>query len=147
LKEVLENLVGNAVKYSPHGGHVFVRLAPVNFPAAERSAPGSPAAEAAIEERPTLVLPNVADQGGPMDPHNHPAAPAPEVIAAAASQPYYVVTVQDEGIGIPESERSRLFGRFSRLDSARASQIRGTGLGLYICRQILRAMGGDIWLQ
>jgi signal transduction histidine kinase len=147
LKEVLENLVGNAVKYSPHGGRVFVRWAPANFQATERSVPGQSSADDAIEERPTLVLPNMTDQGGPMDPHDTPTAPAPEVIGAAASQRYYVVTVQDEGMGIPENEHSRLFGRFSRLDSARASQIRGTGLGLYICRQILRAMGGDIWLQ
>jgi signal transduction histidine kinase len=147
LKEVLENLVGNAVKYSPHGGRVFVRWAPANFQAAERSTPGQPSANDAIEERPTLVLPNVTDQSGAMDPHDSPTAPAPAVLAAAASQPYYIVTVGDEGIGIPESERSRLFGRFSRLDSARISQIRGTGLGLYICRQILRAMGGDIWLR
>ena len=50
-------------------------------------------------------------------------------------------------MGIPATERSHLFGRFSRLESAQTSQIRGTGLGLYICRQIVRAMGGDVWLQ
>jgi signal transduction histidine kinase len=61
--------------------------------------------------------------------------------------PYVVVTVSDQGMGIADAERSRLFGRFARLDAARTSQIRGTGLGLYICRQILRAMGGDVWLQ
>ena len=49
-------------------------------------------------------------------------------------------------MGIPVGERSNLFRRFSRLESARASQIRGTGLGLYICRQIMRAMDGDVWL-
>jgi signal transduction histidine kinase len=50
-------------------------------------------------------------------------------------------------MGIPVTEQGNLFRRFSRLDSARASQIRGTGLGLYICRQIMRAMDGDVWLQ
>jgi len=54
--------------------------------------------------------------------------------------------VSDEGMGIAPGERSQLFGRFSRLDSARESQIRGTGLGLYICRQTMRTMGGDVWL-
>jgi signal transduction histidine kinase len=55
--------------------------------------------------------------------------------------------VSDQGIGVPENERARLFGRFSRLDGARLSQTRGAGLGLYICRQLARAMGGDVWLQ
>ena len=69
------------------------------------------------------------------------------MIAAASAQPYYVALVSDEGMGIPPEERSRLFGRFARLDAARISQIRGTGLGLYICRQMMRAMGGDVWLH
>src|SRR5262249_52841890 len=71
----------------------------------------------------------------------------PAVVAAAAAEPYYAISVCDQGMGIPPRERGRLFGRFSRGDSARASQIRGTGLGLYLCRQIMRAMAGDIWLQ
>jgi signal transduction histidine kinase len=50
-------------------------------------------------------------------------------------------------MGIPAAEHPRLFGRFARTEAARASQIRGTGLGLYICRQIVRAMDGDVWLE
>jgi signal transduction histidine kinase len=149
LKEVLENLVGNAVKYSPHGGRITVRLVSAQFQPSERAESELPEPGGAIEERPTLVLPHLteAGAGGPVDPRDNPSAPAPEVITAAAVQPYWVMTLQDEGIGIPMEERPRLFGRFSRLESARISQIRGTGLGLYICRQSLRAMGGDIWLQ
>lgn len=81
------------------------------------------------------------------DPDDDPIAPAPAVVVATTQTPYYVVTVSDEGMGIPADERSHLFGRFTRLESAKISQIRGTGLGLYICRQIVRAMGGDVWLQ
>jgi signal transduction histidine kinase len=78
---------------------------------------------------------------------NDPCAPSLAVAQAARAWPYHVIFVCDDGIGIPPDERQRLFGRFSRLDSARQSQIRGVGLGLYICRQTLRAMGGDIWLS
>ncbi len=96
LKEVLDNLVGNAIKYSPRGGTVRVT--------------------GAIE-------------------------------TASATAGYAIITVSDQGIGIAPAERHRLFERFSRLDAARSSQIRGTGLGLYICRQLIQAMGGSIWLQ
>ncbi|HEV7128129.1 MAG TPA: ATP-binding protein, partial [Ktedonobacterales bacterium] len=36
---------------------------------------------------------------------------------------------------------------FARLEAARTSQIRGSGLGLYICQQLMRGMGGYIWLR
>jgi signal transduction histidine kinase len=58
-----------------------------------------------------------------------------------------LLTVSDTGVGIAPGERAQLFGRFARLDAARASQIRGTGLGLYICRQLMEAMDGTIWLE
>lgn len=52
--------------------------------------------------------------------------------------------VVDRGIGIPESERDTLFAPFSRTASARQSGVEGTGLGLYITRQIVEAHGGTI---
>ncbi|HEX4902354.1 MAG TPA: ATP-binding protein [Acidimicrobiales bacterium] len=55
------------------------------------------------------------------------------------------VTVADEGPGIPASEIPKLFGKFSRIDSAgSAKQAMGTGLGLYICRSLVEAHGGTI---
>lgn len=144
LKEVLDNLVGNAIKYSPHGGRVLVRCVPARFEAEPNTLPTG-----AIDERPTMVLPfsNHDASTGYEDPDDDPVAPAPSVVVASSQRPYYHITVSDEGMGIPAAERSHLFGRFARLESAKISQIRGTGLGLYICRQIVRAMGGDVWLQ
>jgi signal transduction histidine kinase len=57
------------------------------------------------------------------------------------------VTVADDGPGIPEDARARVFDRFYRVDSARARDAGGSGLGLAICREIARAHGGRIWVE
>jgi PAS domain S-box-containing protein len=88
VRQVLANLVENAVKYSPGGGVVVVDVAAENG----------------------LVR----------------------------------FTVSDHGIGIPEDELDRIFDRFYRLEHAAARGIGGTGLGLYICRELVRRMGGTI---
>jgi signal transduction histidine kinase len=86
LEIVINNLVDNAIKYSPRGGDVIVALSTED---------------------------NVA-----------------------------LVAVGDEGIGIAAEDMSRLFVRFSRL--GRVSDIPGTGLGLYLARELARLHGGDI---
>lgn len=58
-----------------------------------------------------------------------------------------VVSVSDQGIGIPEQDRERLFQRFARLDSRFVRQVKGAGLGLYICKAIVEAHGGRIWAE
>ena len=55
-------------------------------------------------------------------------------------------TVKDEGIGVPEDDRERIFEKFTRLDPQMRSGIGGTGLGLYICRELVGHMGGTIWV-
>jgi signal transduction histidine kinase len=55
-----------------------------------------------------------------------------------------VIEVLDEGPGIPEAERARVFDRFERLDPARSSSDGGAGLGLAIARWIVDLHGGDI---
>ena len=54
-----------------------------------------------------------------------------------------VLTVDDDGAGVPPGERERIFERFVRLDEARARDHGGSGLGLAIVREIVRAHGGD----
>jgi len=88
LRQVFENLVGNAIKYSPGGEPV----------------------EVAVRSR----------DGG------------------------VELTIRDRGIGIPDSERSKLFGRFARASNARALGIGGTGFGLYLSKTIVDLHGGTI---
>jgi signal transduction histidine kinase len=88
VHQVVANLLENAVRYSPNGGHVEVR--------ARRAVDG------------------------------------------------VTIEVLDEGPGIPEPERARIFERFYRADTARASSDGGAGLGLAIAQWIVDLHGGDI---
>jgi PAS domain S-box-containing protein len=91
LRQVLGNLVENAVKYSPDGGAVRVRL--------------------------------------------------------EASDGTVRFAVSDDGLGIPASEHRRVFEKFYRLDPNMTRGIGGTGLGLYISRELVRTMNGRIWVD
>ena len=58
-----------------------------------------------------------------------------------------VVFVRDEGIGIARDEQARVFDRFHRVDTRLSRTTQGVGLGLYICRVIVEAHGGQIWVD
>jgi len=60
---------------------------------------------------------------------------------------YARVAVKDTGIGIPKEEISNIFTRFFRAKNAMRVKTEGTGLGLYISREIIEAHGGKIWVE
>ncbi|MCA9960318.1 MAG: GAF domain-containing protein [Anaerolineales bacterium] len=91
LGQVLNNLVSNAIKYSPDGGNITL----------------------------------------------HGEVHADHVI----------LSVTDEGIGIPKHEQHRIFQKFSRLDNALSRKTEGTGLGLYLTKAIVEAHNGRIWFS
>ncbi len=91
LRQILGNILDNAIKYSPDGGDVRVELHAEN-------------------DRVRFV-------------------------------------VQDEGMGFEPSAAEAIFERFHRLDPQQTRGIGGTGLGLYIARELVRRMGGKIWAE
>jgi two-component system, OmpR family, phosphate regulon sensor histidine kinase PhoR len=91
VRQVLVNLVENAIKYSPDGGTIEVGVAPQD------------------------------DQ--------------------------VRFWVRDEGLGIPEGEEQKIFEKFYRLDPQMSRGVGGTGLGLYICNELVSRMGGRIWVE
>jgi two-component system phosphate regulon sensor histidine kinase PhoR len=91
VRQVLVNLVENAIKYSPDGGRV----------------------EVGVETRESNVC-------------------------------FYV---RDEGLGIAPEEQQRVFEKFYRADPQMTRGVGGTGLGLYICKELVSRMGGRIWIE
>ena len=90
-RQVLFNLVENAVKYSPEGGHVRVEV----------------------------------------DEHDGNVRFA----------------IRDEGLGIAPEDQDRIFEKFYRADPQMVRGVGGTGLGLYICKELVGRMGGRIWVE
>jgi PAS domain S-box-containing protein len=91
FRQVLVNLVENAVKYSPDGGEVRIELS-------------ESSGRARIE-------------------------------------------VSDRGLGVPPAERERIFEKFYRLDPGLRRGVGGTGLGLYISRELVERMHGRLWVE
>jgi signal transduction histidine kinase len=60
---------------------------------------------------------------------------------------HLVLSVKDQGVGIPEQELKRIFKRFYRVTQRSLSQVKGTGLGLFIVRSIARKHGGRVFAQ
>jgi K+-sensing histidine kinase KdpD len=60
---------------------------------------------------------------------------------------HVTISVIDQGPGIAVGDQQRVFEKFVRLEETMKTSVRGTGLGLYICRQLVNAMGGDIWVE
>ena len=64
-----------------------------------------------------------------------------------AEDHYIVVSVSDQGVGIPKNVIDKIFDRFYRVDKARSRNLGGTGLGLAIAKEMVVAHGGKIWAK
>lgn len=63
------------------------------------------------------------------------------------SEQFLIFEVKDNGVGIPEEQAGHVFEKFFRSDNASRYQTDGTGLGLYIAKNIVEQLGGKIWFQ
>lgn len=61
------------------------------------------------------------------------------------NETHYTIIVTDNGIGIPENQKQKIFNLFSRLNSQKQNE--GTGLGLAMVRKSIERMGGEVWLE
>ncbi|HLJ32143.1 MAG TPA: ATP-binding protein [Ktedonobacteraceae bacterium] len=81
----------------------------------------------------------------------HVKLPAPLVdhvdLIEHGNDPVVVVHVHDEGEGIHPEEQQKIFEKFVRATRSLTTPVRGSGLGLYICRRYIEAMGGKLWLE
>ena len=89
--QVIDNIMNNAIKYSPDGGIITARL---------------------------------------LETHNH-----------------VILSIADQGLGIPRKDLGHIFDRFFRVDKARSRKQGGTGLGLAISKEVVNLLGGQIWVD
>lgn len=70
-----------------------------------------------------------------------------QVVQLSHPSPQICISVKDSGPGIPPEEIPRLFAQFVRLRRDVTGKVRGTGLGLYVSKQLVEAMSGTIWVE
>jgi len=68
-------------------------------------------------------------------------------VSVKSEEERLVIAVSDQGIGISRSDQAKLFGPFQRLEELRLNGIRGLGLGLLVCRRLVEAHDGRIWVE
>jgi two-component system phosphate regulon sensor histidine kinase PhoR len=126
--ELVERVAEAARMHLPPGAQIDV------------SVPDSPLTVAADRDRARQVLVNLVENAIKYSPDKGRV-----VVGAEALESTVRFFVSDNGMGIPEHELERIFDKFYRLDPEMTRGIGGTGLGLYICSELVRRMGGRIW--
>ncbi len=95
-------------------------------------------------QRVEQVLINLIDNSIKYSPQGGP------IILSLSQEPQLSmvqISIQDTGIGIPKDQQMQIFGRFTRARNALALKIGGTGLGLYLCRELVEQQAGHLWFE
>jgi len=106
------------------------------------SVPSEPMLMNADPLRIERILYNLLDNAAKYSP------PGSQIKVSTNAEPErLVIGVSDHGKGLSSSEQARIFGPFQRLENSRPDQARGAGLGLMVCRRLVEAHGGEIWVE
>jgi len=68
-------------------------------------------------------------------------------VSVKPEEEHLVIGISDQGIGISGADQTRLFEPFQRLEDSRIDRVEGAGLGLLVCRRLVEAHGGRIWVE
>ncbi|HEY7118669.1 MAG TPA: response regulator [Tepidisphaeraceae bacterium] len=146
LRQILVNLIGNAVKFT-QTGEVIVR---VHAPGGRglASEPSSPSPGTPGEASGIGDCPRAGRGEGLLTSRFSLLTSTPEHSGLTARHSQIIrFEVTDTGIGIPPDRTDRLFQSFSQVDTSTTRKYGGTGLGLAICKQLAELMGGQIGVE
>lgn len=87
------------------------------------------------------------DEGGHIQLKAAPIIAAEAVCGHNFQKDGIVITVKDDGFGIPREEQDKVFSKMFRAENVRRTDVHGTGLGLYLVRLIIKELGGSIWFE
>jgi two-component system phosphate regulon sensor histidine kinase PhoR len=123
LREVLDNLLENALNYSPEGGKIEVVIRPIRT-------------NGKVSR----------NQHPPVEDHQKRNAPG-DALTKPEGRQMLEICVRDNGIGIPREHIERIFDHFHRVDTRLTREVNGLGLGLAICKRIVELHDGVIWAE
>ena len=129
IKEVIVNLIGNSIKYSKDPGTITISI---------KKMP-----KAAVEDVWSRVENEI--KGRPLDDQEAIKSAVDPHFREIVGDEQILISVKDQGIGIPKEELPRLFKKFHRVGDYSTAESQGTGLGLYISRALVELHHGRIW--
>ena len=129
IKEVIINLIGNSIKYSKNPGTITIRIEKVPTPW--------------VAEKWQKIEEDIKQR--PLDDQEAIHSAVDEHFRNFVGQTQLMISVKDQGIGIPKEELPRLFKKFHRVGDFTTAESQGTGLGLYISRALVELHHGRIW--